>query len=232
MLVITIPGVLFDPLREGAYAASRDVAEAIDHGENLAVCRARLAGVCQLLDVIGWSGEYPATDTEVDYAVHAGTLRASVGLMLALMSGWEEPEGYEALRDFAATELPGPTRRLTLTAEVVVLLRGVLHAEVARAAEDLSEACSSAPPGDRSRPLGRLDVLRALMDEIGWSAPERQQPVEIDLGLHGPLLADVMENDLETQRYLADTDDAPQRERAATAVVLIERVLTHLEGAS
>ena len=33
MLVITIPGVLFDPLREGAYASSRDVAEAIDHGE-------------------------------------------------------------------------------------------------------------------------------------------------------------------------------------------------------
>jgi hypothetical protein len=231
MFVITVPGVLFDPLREGAYAASRDVAEAIDHGEELAVCRARLAGVCRLLDMIGWTREDLAADTEVDFGVHAGTLRAAVEIMLPLLREADgERERYEALRDFAATELPGSRQRLTLPAEVVVLLRGVLHAGLARAAEGLAEACSLASPGDRLGPLGRLDGVRALLDEIGWSARERQRPVEIDLGMHGPLLQDMMENDLETQRYLADTDDAIQRERAAANAARVEWVLTQLGG--
>jgi hypothetical protein len=233
MLVITVPGVLFDPLREGAYAASRDVAEAIDHGEDLAVCRARLAGVCRLLDVIGWTREHPAADTEVDFGVHAGTLRVAVEIMLPLLrDAGGERERFEALRQFAATELSGSRQRLTLPAEVVVLLRGVLHAGLARAAEDLAEACSLASPGDRLGPIGRLDGVRALLDEIGWRAPERQQPVEIDLGMHGPLLQDIMETDLDTQRWLADTDDAIQRERAAATAVRVEWVLTHLQGAS
>jgi hypothetical protein len=233
MLVITIPGVLFDPLREGAYAVSRDVAEAIDHGEELCVCRARLAGVCRLLDVIGWTREDPVADTEVDFGVHAGTLRAAVEIMLPLLRDADgERERFEALRDFAATELPGSRQRLTLPAEVVVLLRGVLHVEVVRAAEDLSEACSLASPGDWLGPLGRLDGVRALLDEIGWSAPERQQPVAVDLGMHGPLLQDVMENDLETQRYLADTEDVSQRDRAAATAARVEWVLTRLQGVS
>jgi hypothetical protein len=48
--------------------------------------------------------------------------------------------------------------------------------------------------------------------------------------VHGPLLQIMMENDLETQRYLADTDDAFPRERATEAVAVIERCLTVLEG--
>lgn len=40
----------------------------------------------------------------------------------------------------------------------------------------------------------------------------------------------MMENDLETQRYLADTDDVSQRERATEAAAVIERFLTVLEG--
>jgi len=233
MLVITIPGVLFEPLREGAYAVSRDVAEAIDHSEDLCVCRARLAGVCRLLGVIGWTRDDPAADTEVDFGVHAGTLRVAVEIMLPLLRDADgERERYEALRDFAATELPGATRRLTLPVEVVALLRGVLDVEVARASSDLSDACSSAPRGDCAGPLAWLDGLRGLMDEVGWSVPARQHPVEIDLGMHGPLLKDMMENDLETQRYLADTDDAPQRELATARAARIEWVLTQLEGAS
>jgi hypothetical protein len=164
--------------------------------------------------------------------VHAGTLRVAAGLMLPLMSGWDEPERYEALRAFAAAELPGPTQRLTLTTEVIGLLRGVLHVEVARAAGDLSDACSSAPRGDWSGALARLDSVRALLDKIGWDAPEREQTVEIDLGMHARLLKDTMENDLETQRYLADTDDAPQRERATTTADLIETVLASLKDPS
>jgi hypothetical protein len=60
--------------------------------------------------------------------------------------------------------------------------------------------------------------------------PEQQQPAEIDLGVHGPLLQDMTENDLETRRYLADTDDATQRERATEAAAVIERFPTVLKG--
>jgi hypothetical protein len=230
MLVITIPGVLYEPLREGAYALSRDVAEAIDHGEDLNVCRSRLAGICQLLDVIGWTREAAATDAEVDFGVHAGTLRAAVAQMLPLMSDWDEPERYEALRDFAATELPGPTRRLTLSAEVIGLLRDVLDIEITKAAGDLLDACSTAPRGDRVEPLARLDSVRALMDEVGRAVPECQQTREIDLAVHGPLLQDMMENDLETQRYLADTDDVGQRKRATATATLLQGFLVELAG--
>jgi hypothetical protein len=221
--------VLFEPLREGAYAVSRDVAEAIDQSEDLCVCCARIAGVCRLLDVIGWTREDPARDTEVDFGVHAGTLRAVAALMLPLLSDWGEREHYEALRDFAATELPGPTQGLTLPVEIVALLRGVLYAEVAGAAGDLSDACSLAPRGDWTGALARFDSVRALMDVLGWSVPD-QQLVEIDLGMHGPLLQDMMENDLETQRSLANTDDAPQRDRATATAALIERFLAELAG--
>jgi hypothetical protein len=85
-------------------------------------------------------------------------------------------------------------------------------------------------PRQLVRALARLDSVRALLDEIGWDVSERQQPAEIDLGVHGPLLQDTMENDLETQRYLADTDDASQLERATEAAAVIERFLTVLAG--
>ncbi len=230
MLIITIPGVFYEPLREGAYALSLDVAEAIEHGQNLNVCRARLAGICRLLDVIGWTREDAATDVEVDLGVHAGTLRAVVALMLPLMDGRDEPERYEALRDFAATELPGSTRRLALSAGVVGLLWNVLDIEITRAAGDLLDACSTVPRGDRVEPLARLDSLHALMDEVGRTVPECQQRMEIDLAMHGPLLQDMMEDDLETQRYLANTDDVGQRKRATATAVLLQGFLVELAG--
>jgi hypothetical protein len=232
MLVITIPGLLLEPLREGAYAASRDVAEAIDHMEDLRSCRARLAGVCRLLDVIGWSGEGPVRELEVDFGVHGGTLRAATKVMLPVLREAGERERHEALTAFAETELPGATQRLVLPVEVVALLRGALLVGVSNAAGELSQACWLASLGDWVGPLGRLDGVRALLDEIGWSVPEHQEPVEIDLAMHGPLLQDIMENAVETQRWLEDGGDASERERAAETVVLIEWVLTRLQGAS
>jgi hypothetical protein len=228
MFVITIPGVLFESLREGVYAVSHDVAEAVDQSEDLSICRARLDGVCRLLDVIGWTREDPAKDTQVDWGVHAGTLRAAVAVMLPLLSDWGEHARHEALRDFVATELPGPTGRLMLPVEVVELLRAVLYAEVSRASSKLSDASSCMPHGDCVEPLARLDSVRALMDEVGWSVPEQQQPVAVDLGMYGPLMQDMLEDDLEAQRYLADTEDARQRDLATATATLIESVLASL----
>lgn len=79
---------------------------------------------------------------------------------------------------------------------------------------DREKTCSSAPHGDRSGALARIDSVRAPLYEVGWDAPERQQPAEIDLGVLKPLLRNMMENDVETPRYLADRGNVSQRERA------------------
>jgi hypothetical protein len=228
MLVITIPGLLFEPLREGAYTVSRDVAEAIEHMEDLRLCRARLAGVCGLLDAIGWSREDPETDAEVDFGALGGTLRAVAKIMLPVLSDAGEHERHDALSEFVETELAGATRRLEFPVEVVALVRAVLLVEVSRTAGDLSTACSLELPGDWAGPLGRLDAVRGLLDELGWIAPECEQPVVIDLGVHGPLLQDIMEKDLDLQRWLEDTESAPGRERAAATAILVEWVLTRV----
>jgi len=238
MSITTIPGAVVAPLREGAYAVSRDVAEAIDQGEDLATCRERLAGVCSLLDAIGWSEDDPAKDTELDLAVHSTTLRAAVEIMLALLRTAASEPGpgggrglSEALRDFASVELPDDARRrLVLAPEVVLLLRSALYAEVARAAEDLAEECSLAAPTDWPDRLARFDAVRALLDMIGWRRHEDQGALEVDLALHGAMLRDVLEEDLETQRHLARTDDASQHKHATETASLIERVLKELKA--
>jgi len=222
----TIPGVLIAPMREGAYAVSRDVAEAIDQGDGLSVCRERLAGVCRLLDVIGWMRDDPAADTEIDLGVLAATLRSAVEIMLPILRGADrERELYETLRDFASAELPSVPRRLEIPIEVVLLLRSVLHVELVTAAGDLAAECSLAAPVDCAEKLARFDGVRALLDAVGWTAPEYQQALVIDFALHGQMIQDVLETDLDTMRYLAETDDVRQRERATKTAALIERFL-------
>jgi hypothetical protein len=172
----TIPGVLIEAIREGAYAVSRDVAEAIDHGEDLRVCRERLAGVCRLLEAVGWTRADPSTDTDVDLDVHAATLRPLAAIMLPLLrDAAGERDVYEALRALAA-ELPDVPLSLQVPVEVVVLLRSVLYAEVGVAAEYLAGDCSLRVPEDVEAKLARFDRVRGLQDMVGWSEPEQQQP--------------------------------------------------------
>jgi hypothetical protein len=233
MTGITIPGVLVAPLREGAYAVSRDVAEAIDQGQGLKACRDRLTGVCRLLDAIGWTDEDPARDVEVDLGVNAAMLCAAVAVMLPLpQAGEGERDLYEALREFASAELPAMPCLLEIPGEVVVLLRSVLRVELVTAAEHL--------PGDGSlrafagwpAKLARFDVLRAALDAIGWSRRERQQPVEIDFALHGQTIVDLLESDLEFRLSVAASGDCDvsEREDATKTAALIERFLAELKG--
>jgi hypothetical protein len=231
---ITVPGVLVAPVREGALAVSRDVAEAIDHGKSLRACRERLAGVCRLLDAIGWTQEEPASDVEVDLGVNAATLRAAIATMLPQLqaSGSDRERGlYPTLRDFAA-ELGAMPCWLAVPGDVVVLLRRVLRVEVARVAQDLEAQCSLQAPGDLAGMLARFDVLRAALDAIGWANREHQQPVDIDSALYGQTISDVLEADLVFQRSFTDTDDcdASEREGAANTAAMIERFLSDLKG--
>ncbi|HLM87247.1 MAG TPA: hypothetical protein VK272_13780 [Solirubrobacteraceae bacterium] len=230
---IIIPAVLIAPVREGSYAVSRDVGAGIDLGEDLRVCRERLAGVCRLLDAIGWTQDDPASDTELDLAVHTATLRSAIAIMTPILHDAPgERELYEALRDFTATELPNAPQRLTIPAEVVLLLREVLYVELERRADELTEVVYHRPidPAGLTDPLARLDGERALLEEIGWSKPKQQQPREIDFARHGQTVVDALETDLDTQLHLADTDDPRQREPATAIATLIERFLAELKG--
>jgi hypothetical protein len=231
MTSITIPGVLVAPLREGAFAVSCDVAEAIDQGEGLRACRWRLAGVCRLLDAIGWTEEDPARDVEVDLCVNAATLRAAVAIMLPLLHAGER-ELYKALRGFASAELPAMPCVLEIPGEVVVLLRSVLRVQVALVAEDLAAECSLQAPADVTGMLARFDVLRAALEAIGWRERERQQPVEIDFALYGQTIVNVLEENLDFWLSIADSDDyeVSEREHATTTAALIERFLAGLKG--
>jgi hypothetical protein len=82
---LTVPAALVALVREGAYAVSRDISEAIDTGDDLTICRDRLTGVCRLLDQVGWSAQDPNVDTQLDVRKHAPTLTAVVDLMLGML---------------------------------------------------------------------------------------------------------------------------------------------------
>jgi hypothetical protein len=232
MSITTIPGVLVAPLREGAYAVSRDIAEAIDHGDDLQVCRERLAGVCRLLDVIGWTRADPCTDTEIDVGVHAPILRSAAEIMLPVLRDAEaERAAYEALLEFAATESLDAPKPLEIPAQLVVHLRAVLWIELGGAAADLASECAQAVRDAWAQELARFDGMRALLDAVGWIESEHQQAFEVDIGVHGQMIRGVLESDLQVQRDLIDTDEEGQREQATKMAALIERFLAEIEEA-
>src|SRR5665811_1694410 len=79
-----------------------------------------------------------------------------------------------------------PTRssnaRTRIPAEVVVLLRGALYTELARACEDapggMPEAHTRSGWADV---LARIGGARNALDVLGWDTPARQQDVEVEL---------------------------------------------------
>lgn len=81
---LMIPAPLLPRVREGVYALAGDVAEAIDHGEDLRDCSQRLSRICDLLDTIGWSAA-DEPDTDVDGSEHTDTLAPAVALMVGVM---------------------------------------------------------------------------------------------------------------------------------------------------
>jgi hypothetical protein len=230
-----IPGVLVVPVREGVYAASRDVAQAIDHGEGLRACSERLAGVCRLLDVIKWTEYEPAGEVEVDLGVHLAALRAAVEIMLPLLRDSDRSGDrglYEALSDFATANLPDVPRRMVLPGEVVRLLRSLAYVEVVMASEEFDPKCELHASGYVTGPLARFDLARALLDAVGWEHPEHQERMEVDFAVYGRTIVDLLERDLDFQRSITDARDytASEREDAAKTAALIEGFIAELDG--
>ncbi len=111
-------------------------------------------------------------------------------------------------------------------AAVVVLLRGALYTELARACEDapcgMPEAYTRSGWADV---LARIDSARKALDVLGWDAPARQQGADVELDR---AMIDALEADMEFWEWLAEQDrtETPEgRARAAAKANTIKRFL-------
>lgn len=87
LLLVTVPAELVEWLRQGAFVAIGAAAHAIDgvvfsgkrgaHPEWFHDPAEDLQELCRLLDVIGWEGEMPEVDVQLDpYVLPRGLLKA------------------------------------------------------------------------------------------------------------------------------------------------------------
>jgi DNA-binding CsgD family transcriptional regulator len=78
--------------------------------------------------------------------------------------------------------------------------------------------------------LAAFDLARSLLADVGWEPRDPEVDVELYLGRgrEGAVVKALREN-LDTQRYLTDTHDDAQRERAEAAVTTVELLLTVVE---
>jgi hypothetical protein len=128
---------------------------------------------------------------------------------------------------------PAPAKiATTMPADVVVLLRGALYAELGRACED----APGAMPESNTR-TGWTPVLRRIstavrgLSALGWAEPDEQQP--LTLALDGALI-EVLEADAEQWEWLSEQDKletAEGRACAAEHAATIDRFLDAIRPA-
>jgi hypothetical protein len=83
---LTIPPSLVPQVREGAVELAKDVAEAIDQGDDPRGCAERLTAVARLLDAT--DDKNTGAIVELDIAEHGETLRRALVVMLPLLENW------------------------------------------------------------------------------------------------------------------------------------------------
>lgn len=96
---LAVPPSLIPRVQEGAAALSRDVAQAIDNGEDLRDCAERLQAIAALQDALDEDADPMLM---LDVAEHGEALRQAVMTMLPLMEGWlaeAEPAGRAECED-------------------------------------------------------------------------------------------------------------------------------------
>ncbi|HYM53920.1 MAG TPA: hypothetical protein VES97_01050 [Solirubrobacteraceae bacterium] len=121
-----------------------------------------------------------------------------------------------------------------IPADDVPRLREALYGQLGDVAEGLASVTRTPGRGVHSEwaePMTRFDLNRALLDQVGWNDRDPEQDAEIDLDIHWETIETALRWDLDTYRRLADTTDAPQRERATANIAAIERLLSELQGA-
>lgn len=114
----------------------------------------------------------------------------------------------------------------TIPAEVVVLLRGALYTELARACEDAPAAMPEAHErAGWMDVLARLAGARDALDAIGWETPAEQQDVTVVLDA---AMVEALEDDAEGWDWLsqqAHLESVEGREQARLKAETVERFL-------
>ena len=125
---------------------------------------------------------------------------------------------------------PPPAKITTsMPAEVVVLLRGALYAELMRACEDAPGVMPEYKTRAGWTPvLDRLSSAVSGLSALGWSEPAEQEPLTISLDV---ALIEVLETDAEQWEWLSEQEKletAQGRARAAGHAATIEQFLSSL----
>jgi hypothetical protein len=99
---------------------------------------------------------------------------------------------------------------LTIPADVVGILRNALHTEIG---QDASEIVRVSEDGhgdlhaeEYDKPLMDFDAHRALLDAIGWSKPDSDEAVQIDLEQHRWALLTTLARRLAVEHDLMQSD--------------------------
>ena len=120
----------------------------------------------------------------------------------------------DALSSMARTRIP---------ADVVLLLRGALYTDLARACEDapvtMPEAHTHSGWADV---LARIDGASGALGVLGWDAPARQQDVEVELDR---AMIDALEADIDLWEWLVEQDrtETPEGRRRAAAKAMTSK---------
>jgi hypothetical protein len=123
-----------------------------------------------------------------------------------------------------------------ISAEVVTVLRLALLLEVGVPANKLGEASitheKAKHPELFEEPLAELDEYRTVLDILGWSEPERQEPVSLDLDRYRGLIAKALYSLLEVERdCVRDEADNPDPDSEGARAAGNARVIEVFVGA-
>jgi len=131
-----------------------------------------------------------------------------------------------------------------IPAQAVDLLRDGLRSRIAVAAQHITDADEQLGarehPERYQEPLRRMDALRALLEEIGWSTPPSDP--QVDLRVHGWALIEALQDQLSVHvDMLRDSgrDDEPREvivrdmsALTALALAVLLRTQAHIPGAA
>ncbi len=99
---------------------------------------------------------------------------------------------------------------LTIPADVVGILRSALHTEIGQDASEIvrvsEDGHGDLHAGEYDKPLLDFDAHRALLDVIGWSKPDSDEAVQIDLDQHKWALLTTLASRLAVEHDLMQSD--------------------------
>lgn len=136
----------------------------------------------------------------------------------------------EVVRKLAELEGESSRARPRIPADVVVLLRGALYTELARACDDapavMPEAHTRAGWTDV---LEQIEGARAALEAIGWDAPTRQRDVGVELD---QAMIEALEASADSWGWLSEqvtSETAHGRRQAGAKATTIKRFLASVK---